>query len=95
MVDQYSEWADQVCAELRRIESKVGEAEFHAVVAASLRGAAIEALEHAEKVVSRAASKEKIIGRREGVLGARMVIRALSMAIKEPLKGDVVLEVKQ
>ena len=89
MNDNYNIWAEEVCVRLRQMEATCGQAEFVAVIAAGLRGSAIEALEHAETVIAKAAKKELHKDRKAGVAGARMVIRALSMAIKNPLPGDV------
>lgn len=89
MEDQYQVWGEQVCERLKAMEAHIGHAEFTATVAAALRGSAIEALDHAEAVIAKAAKKETHKDRRAGVLGARMVIRALSMAIKNPIRGDV------
>ncbi len=88
--DQYDEWANQVCTELAKVPGgSTGSQAYLGIIAAGLRGAAVEALDHAEVVIARAAKKEIHRDRRAGVAGARMVIRALSMAIKNPLKGDV------
>lgn len=87
MRDQYSVWAQEVCQKLYGVRTQE---DFQAIVTAALRGAAVEALDHAETVIAKAAKKEVLnTERRAGVAGARMVVRALSMAIKSPIKGDV------
>lgn len=88
MKDQYDEWAGQVVEQMT-LPADTDISTIRAIVAAALRGVVIESLEYTESVVAAAANNEKSIMRREGIIGARMVIRALSMAIKNPLKGDV------
>ena len=98
MSDQYDIWAKQVFGEIDKRASPAAGAhsdEVTGIIAAGLRGAAIEALEHAEGVVAQAARKEANKERRVGVAGARIVLRALALAIKSPIKGDVASLKKQ
>lgn len=88
-MDQYDEWADEVCAKLREMEGKATEQDFHDVIAAGLRGAAIEILNHADVLIANAARVNKSVMRQEGANGARRILQVLSMGIKKPPPRDL------
>lgn len=80
--DQYAIWADEVCAKLREGEGRITEQDFRDIVAAGLRGAAVEILKHADVLVENAALGEKSVMRREGVMGARAVLKTLLLGVQ-------------